>query len=512
MAMGQRQDSPDCGGSLSRWLHDPWVLLAVGAVLLLFSYGVDNLPLAAWLSPVFLLRFARTRTWRIWVPALLVVQIGAAAFQFRGMFLASGMDYWVSLLLGSAPALLPFVADRALVRRTGLMGALLAFPLAWTLLDYLNSFGPYGSWGAAAYSQFGQLDLLQLISVTGLWGITFLIGAFATVCNLLWESGWASRPVRLAVFGFSATLALILLAGSLRLAAFRPDAPVVRIASLASRDFSSYPPQKTWGRLVDGQANAGDLALIRAWAKTVDDDLLMRADAAAQAGAKVVFWSEGNAQVLKADEPALLNAGSQLAAKDHIYLGMGDAVWTPGQAKPLENELVMIRPDGQIDWQYHKSHPVPGDEASLISASDGQLRSIDTPYGRLAGAICFDADFIQTMSQTGAMQADILLNPSNDWAAIDPWHTEMASFRALEQGVNVIHQASHGLSAAYDYEGNQLAALDYFQSDDPTMVTAVPTRGARTFYSRWGDWFAWLSCAVFLVSIIQASFAKYRGR
>ena len=499
-------------GGLAKWVADPWLGLALGTVLLLFSYGVDNVPVAAWLSPVLLLRFTRMQRWRVWLPALLVVETAAAAFQFRGMFMATGADYWVALLLGSVPTLLPFVADRALARRTGLMGALLAFPLAWTVLDYLNSFGPYGSWGAAAYSQFGQLALLQLVSVTGLWGITFLMGAFATVCNMLLESGWASRPARRAAYGLAAALALVLLAGGLRLTAFPPDAPTVRIASLASKDFASYPPPDTWRRLVDREANAADLAQIRAWAKTVDGDLLARADAAARAGAKVVFWGEANAHVLKADEPALIAAGSQLAAADHIYLGMGTAVWTPGQAKPLEDKLVMIRPDGQVAWQYSKSHPVPGEEAAILDPSDGRLRSIDTPYGRLAGAICFDADFIQTMAQAGALQADILLNPSNDWRAIDPWHAEMASFRALEQGVTVIHQASHGLSAAYDYQGNPLAMLDYFQSSDPTMITAVPTRGVRTLYARWGDWFAWLSCVALLALVAQACLAGYKGR
>lgn len=509
--MGSRQATTQEGGGLAAWVSDPWVGLALGSVLLLFSYGVDNVPVAAWLSPVFLLRFARARRWRVWLPVLFLVETAAAAFQLRGMFLASGAAYWISLLLGSAPTLLPFVADRALARRTGAVGALLAFPLAWTVLDYLNSFGPYGSWGAAAYSQFGQQALLQLVSVTGLWGITFLMGGFATVCNMLWESGWASRPARRAAYGFAALLILVLFAGGLRLSAFPPSAPTVRIASLAAKGFPSYPPQDTWRRLLDRQASAADLAQISAWAKTVDDDLLTRADAAAQAGAKIVFWSEGNANVLKADEPAFIAAGSRLAAKDHVYLGMGTAVWIPdGQAKPLENKLIMIGPDGQVAWQYSKSHPVPGDEAAMLDPSDGQLRSIDTPYGRLVGAICFDADFTQTMSQVGRLQADIVLNPSNDWRAIDPWHTQMASFRALEQGTSIIHQASHGLSAAYDYQGGQLATLDYFQSGEPTMVAAVPTRGVRTFYARWGDWFAWLSSVALLVLVVQALLARYK--
>jgi apolipoprotein N-acyltransferase len=36
----------------------------------------------------------------------------------------------------------------------------------------------------------------------------------------------------------------------------------------------------------------------------------------------------------------------------------------------------------------------------------------------------------------------MLLDPSNDWPAIDPWHTQMASFRAIEQGVILVRHAS----------------------------------------------------------------------
>src|SRR6185312_7389799 len=180
------------------------------------------------------------------------------------------------------------------------------------------------------------------------------------------------------------------------------------------------------------------------------------------------------------------------------------AVWVPGAARVLENELVMIEPSGAIAWHYRKSHPVPGEEAAMSAPSDGRLRILDTPFGRLSAAICFDADFPQTLRQAGLLNADIVLNPSNEWAAIDPWHTQMASLRAIEEGTSVVHQASHGLSAAFDYQGNRLAAVDYFRSDGASMIADVPTRGVRTLYSRLGDWFAWLCCVALVALIITA--------
>ena len=147
----------------------------------------------------------------------------------------------------------------------------------------------------------------------------------------------------------------------------------------------------------------------------------------------------------------------------------------------------------------------------MAAPSDGKLRILDTPFGRLSAAICFDADFPQTLRQAGLLNTDIVLNPSNEWAAIDPWHTQMASLRAIEEGASIVHQASHGLSAAFDYQGNRLAAVDYFRSGAGTMIADVPTRGVRTLYSRLGDWFAW-ACIAALVLLVVTGLARGRTR
>jgi apolipoprotein N-acyltransferase len=80
----------------------------------------------------------------------------------------------------------------------------------------------------------------------------------------------------------------------------------------------------------------------------------------------------------------------------------------------------------------------------------------------------------------------------------------MASFRAIEQGFNLVRQTSGGLSAAFDYQGRRLAAVDDPRGLGPTMVSEVPTKGAWTIYSRLGDWFAWLSMA-FLLFLVARS-------
>jgi apolipoprotein N-acyltransferase len=295
--------------------YRPWLWFTVGMILLLFSYGANNVALAAWLSPMFLLHFVRRETWRVWIPVLLLAQAAASAFQLRGMFPAGGSAYYVSLVIGSLETLAPFMADAWLARRIGGIASTLVFPCTWTVLDYLTSFGSFGSWGGAGYSQYGELALLQILSVTGLWGLTFLMGWFASVCNYVWDEGYNSRPARHAVMLCFTTIVAVVLLGGLRLSLFPPSSETVRVASLSKRSGGAEPSDQSLDRLLTGQATDDDLKEIRQWTASVNDDLLLRADREAQGGAKVVFWAEGNALVLKQDEAALLARGPRWRRK-----------------------------------------------------------------------------------------------------------------------------------------------------------------------------------------------------
>src|SRR5262249_27663637 len=139
---------------------------------------------------------------------------------------------------------------------------------------------------------------------------------------------------------------------------------------------------------------------------------------------------------------------------------------------------------------------------------DGIVRCLDTPYGRLSAVICYDADFPRLVGQAGTLAADILLVPAGDWRGIDPLHTRMACFRAIEQGVNVVRPTNDGLSVACDYRGNVLAAADYFETPDHSMIAQVPIQGVQTLYGRVGDWLPGL-CAGLLAAL---SLAAIRSR
>lgn len=130
-----------------------------------------------------------------------------------------------------------------------------------------------------------------------------------------------------------------------------------------------------------------------------------------------------------------------IAQKDSIYLGLPMEVIPTGfpEVRP-ENKIIWISPKGQILYTYHKAKPTPGEG----NYGDGIIKFFDSPYGRISSSICFDMDFPSLISQVNKMNIDIMLVPGNDWQEIAPYHTYVASARAIEQGFNMVRAVSRG--------------------------------------------------------------------
>lgn len=493
MSASQATSTADKGSVLvSASLRTSWYWLLVSALVLLFANGRNNVAITAWLAPVFMLRFVRGGSaWRL-LAAYFVVA-ATWAFQFRGMVPAPQPFLAIVWFSYGACVMLPFVMDRLLARCTAGFVSTLVFPCAAMGFDYLLSLLPYASWGSPAYTQYGNLPMMQLVSVTGLYGITFLIAWFAAVINWVWKNDFEWPRIRRGVLTYAAVFVAVLFFGSVRLM-FPPPGPTVRIASLTKPEIEAYPSADAARRARTGQLTFEEIKDIRNRSRLIVDNLLRRAAREADAGAKIVFWGEGNSFVLPEDEPALMSGASGLAREKKIYLGLGNVVWHYGQPKPLENTLVLFAPNGSMAWKFVKAHPVPGGEAAISRRGDGRLKFTDSAFGRISSVICFDADSVQLLHQAGSGAADLMLVPSNDWRAIDPWHTQMAVFRAVEQGFNMVRHASHGLSIATDYQGRVRGAMDHYAtSGERALISEVPARGVRTIYGRIGDLFSWLA-------------------
>ncbi len=504
-----------------------WVWLLLGAALLPVSNLQTLVPVAAWMAPVFLMRFTRGQRARVGLPVLIVVMSGAAWIGMRGGFfpVASGLDYALFVAGLGVGGALPYALDRLVARRSGPWVRTLTFPLAATSIEFMATFGnAFGTAGSTAYSQYSSLTLVQVASVTGIWGLTFLVSWLAPVVNEVWEARKRPRPpsggsagsgVRRGVIAaFCLGILAVSLFGGARIAFAAPNDTTVRVAALApDRDLSvaafSAP------RLRPEQPEQRSAVSDERFAPLLDD-LFARSQTEAKAGAKIVAWSEAAALVLVEDQRAVVRRAAELAAREGIYLQIAMIVLlnTDGSdgGTSNENHAVLLGPDGDVVWDYLKSKPTPGDGHT---PGPGILPTVDTPYGRLSTVICQDDFFPGLLRQAGRADVDILLAPSSDWPSVAAWHAQQSSFRAVESGVSIVRPTRQGISLATDAQGRLVGhKADYEVAEGQTLVTSVPTRGEDTVYTVVGELFAYLSLLLLLAILVWhavSALARRRG-
>jgi apolipoprotein N-acyltransferase len=454
-------------------------ILALGLGLLLFSNGRWVVPAAAWLAPIFLIRWFRQTKAVIALPLGAVFFMAAARPIYFGI-IPSGLGAMTYALTAYFGLLLfaPYVIDRILAPRIRGLRASFVFPAAAVTVEYVNAL-VFGDWGSTAFTQRGSLVFVQLASLAGLWGLTFLVSWLGPLINAMWEAGWKRRVVGRAAGAFAAVAASALLFGGARISLFPPKGPTVRIAAL------TLPGETT---------NDGTALSI----------LLDQTAASARAGAKIVLWPESAVEIPASGETELLARGKEAAQKAGIYLLMGYFVEGPDSGGRGRNKAALIDPKGEVLWEYLKSHPVPG---STDVPGDKKIPVVDTPFGRIGSAICYDLDFPALIRQAGKKDVDIMLVPGWDWPAINPLHTEMAVIRAVENGFSMVRATEDGLSIAVDYQGRVLAAMDDERTTENVLTADVPARGVGTLYDLIGDAFAWL-CAAVLIGLLAMSRKK----
>jgi apolipoprotein N-acyltransferase len=151
--------------------------VATSAGLCYISTGLGSFWPAAWHAPIPILILAFRSSKR-------AVIVGTVAAYFLGSlnlftYLARVMPapLLLLLLLGEAVAFAAVVrAAQYAAPRLPPWAAAFVFPAAWTTYEFLLSLvSPHGTALALAYTQTDLLPLLQIASITGIWGITFIV-------------------------------------------------------------------------------------------------------------------------------------------------------------------------------------------------------------------------------------------------------------------------------------------------------------------------------------------------
>ncbi|HEV3414273.1 MAG TPA: nitrilase-related carbon-nitrogen hydrolase [Puia sp.] len=491
-----------------------WVgVLAAAVVSAVLSSPKFGVGILAWVCPICLLAFFRLAAVRrkaVWAfPALMLAHylagLDVAPFPAPVLLLLCIYQSLVQLAL--------YGADAWVFKRFDGLLMTLFFPSFAVGLEFLNTVYGGGIWWSVANSQYELGWLVQLASVTGIWGISFLLYWTASVA--VWVLGRRKRGgwiPGLTIYGV--VMSVIIVTGCIRYRGVGGGGRSVKVAGVSvslmglyETFYSDYSGRKIVvnprGAVTDpvmglvGQAEAAYVETadtvrfghVAAAIRAMNDSLFALSQRAVDRGARIVSWSEGNGIGWAAEGAGLVEKGRRFAAQNKVYLLMTLCLVHPGKITPgrkfLENEAVLLGPDGKVLTVFHKNNPVPMVEAS--QPGNGIIPVVQTPYGKLAVSICYDADQVGQMRQLGHKDADLLLLPSGDWYAISPFHTYMAVYRGIENGCSVFREVSNGLSIATDNRGRPVGSRDYFRDGASYWLVDLPVGHANTIYSRIGD-------------------------
>lgn len=478
--------------------------LGIYALAALFS-GRWTFFLASWVGPIFGLRFLRSKKTGQGILLFILASYIPMVISWYGMTAFQMPIYPIFMVVTVVLASLPYLFDRWLTPRFAKNGstplvASLVFPLAVTAIEFVSmSGGPLGSFGAQAYTQYDFLVFAQLASITGMWGITFLVAWFASLVNWAWERGFQWKQIKSGAVPYAIIMLLVIVYGSIRLLTAAKPTADVQVASFTAEAFH---PEELFPMV------NSDLEGFREKTTAIHDKYIDQTVAYAQQGAEIIVWPEMSGSGYYEDVDALIERGQATAREEGIYLAITSMSLFADENRTDENKLYIIDPNGEVAIEHVK---YGGNMLEGTLLGDGVLQTIETPYGTLSGVICWDTDYQDKIRQVGQKDVDILLSPSHVWPEIGTMHAKMAAFRAIENGVTIVRQEDGGVSAFIDPYGRFLTTAEHAAGE--TMIFAdLPVLGITTLYPIVGDIVGQLSIVGFLVMAVWAIIAGRKAR
>ena len=463
-------------------------MLGVGSVAYVFSGGRWNIGVTAWIWPFAFLYFGRqTKTKRQFL--LLAASIAAGHVIKWLDILDSGYLLGAAFcLLWSVCWILPFLADRLLAHKLpGSFLSSLIFPAVFVSVESLRAITPLGSLGMLAYTQAGFLPLMQVASLTGSFGLSFLLLWFGAVAVTAAEKRLRWKP---AAGVCLALLAASFCFGCIRCAAFPVGSEnTVRVASVVSPFYEKYK-DGTYEEIPFEES-------LRYF--------LSEAHRAVDGGAKIACWNEEAFALDDTDEPLFVGTAVTFAKERGMVLIVGyETADTDGSENGESvNKSIMILPDGSVT-EYVKTNLIPLVELPGYVKGSGAVPCVATDEGVISNVICFDDTFIGFIREKTS-SADVLFVPSWDWSAVKRAHTDLSAFRAVENGYAVVKPSYDGVSAAIDRQGRVIGRFDTADTGFDTVQFAdVPVKGTPTVYAKIGG-------AVDLVFLLSGFVAAASG-
>jgi apolipoprotein N-acyltransferase len=456
-------------------------ILAViaSAALLFLGTGLEPHPWLTWWFPLPLLVLAPQVRVRVSLAGGLLAGTlgGANLWRYATATLGLPVGTVAGFVVGEGVLLAAMVALFArLVRRERLVCAVLCPPALWVVGEWLTTrFSPNGAFLSLAYSQVGTRPLLAVTSVTGVWGLSYLVLVVPTACAALVMT--PNRRGSTTVLGAVVALVGVTLGYGVW---FDRSA---RNGARASVDVAMVVIDQPYDPVP--VATPGGRRLLSAYVGTVSR---LSSD-----GAQLVVLPEKAFSATVVSERVLVSAFRRVAARNRVTVVVGLVHDDQPTSTTMTNDALGFPPSGASPTRYTKQHLIPSYESAFTPGDE--LVTMPVEGGKMGLAICKDLDFPSVSRAYAHAGAGVLTVPAWDFG-VDGWlHSRIALTRGVESGMAVVRTARDGALTATDRTGRVLAESRTTSGQSTQIRTRVGLGSHDTLYDSWGDWFAY-TCVV----------------
>ncbi len=445
-----------------------------------------------------------------WIATVLTVHGGLSVAGGWGVLLL------IAMVWGILTGFFAWCVQR--LSRRSIELACVGVPFLWVTFEFARAHLPEISfpWNLLGYPASANLAFVQLTTITGIYGLSFLVAVFNSL--LAWASA-ASTPSLGKRFACASIATAILLSAALTAPRLVPQSQAHHFARAVQLNFpevESYPAD--WFH-----AHAADL-----------DEISRISLAPAGQQPDLLVWPEAPAPFSFQDSQFAKIASALAIRFGHPFL-VGAVEWKPsvdpsdvaphGSLFPY-NSALLFDAQGQRVFVYDKVHLVPFGEyepfplihhvvASVSGEVGGFHKGNKYVVGHLSQEktfgvfICYEAIYPGEVRHFPAGGAQLLINISNDgWfgrSAAAEQHLRIARVRAVENRRWIVRSTNNGFTASVDPYGHVFRPLP----PDVRAAADLPydLRTDETIYTRFGDWFAWL-CVIVSVILVTATFRK----
>ena len=475
----------------------------------------------AWFGSLLVLLYLSRCRW--WIGFLLYTCSFAIVFIIvtEGVIPIPDTERYVMGVIAALISWIPFALQNWAAKRFHNPLVTLVLPTVVVASEFAGSSGPFGTWGSGAYTQFDNRIFVQLLSLTGIWGVSFLLNWFGSVVwwwltdggrNLTgWRLDW-NGPARKALIG-SVCLAAFLVVGygAWRLSAVSDEANTLVAAVPSLIGPAPFEAVEQWRQAADDTEKAATaLEACREPVFTQLETLLAESRRRAADGAQLIVWSEAALASPPQFESEIETQCSKFTREQKVHLIAGLGIYRPDVGL-YDNMNVHFSPHGEVLQRYRKSKLVPGEPCI---PGDGKPVAVKTSVGNVASIVCFDADFPEVARNISFSKepCSVLAVSVNDWEEVQEEHNRMCSYRAIENGIWIVRSSSNGISSVISPSGRIVNSFSTFEDDQSSLLANVGKPAPATLAPVIGDSIAQLCLAFTAILLVLVPIAAVRNR